>query len=538
MPDPAANPIPEPDIIVLIHGTFAASPEDCGGAWWQKGSAPWNEFRQHLPDGAVLDDEVFHWSGENTVSARIAGARKLADRLVKLERMGRSYHLVAHSHGGSLVWEALKLTMLDISYFQDLCRPFRERKSSSPSPMWLKLIRLIGKLMLFILIGRNLNEKMSDPFKGYQGLQGLKSWTSVGTPFVRLRSSYTSRRSGWCFLVVNMFFAALLLSVSMALIFFEVVWLLMWCFGDDPPASLEMGTAVGYVAATVACWSVGISLVIPLLQIESLNEELRTEHAILQKYGHRWLGLWSPDDEAINGLKLALSLAGNIMPRTVKNTPSFYAPKYAFLLWPVRVLINPLASLCLRILAPLGDGFIWSHLKRNLAGNDRPGTEVYAILPVPVEGLENCPHLPQDMCNQLRVEADREAANLSPRLRAGLAAAAIRGGLAAFVNADTTGFTGRELVHTSYFSQQSVMSLVSQHVASNMTITEQAAVGRAAPIISPAKWLGEFATLRDEGLSRLKPVDFPFARYATWFLSAVGVLIFAWLAWQAWFSPQ
>jgi hypothetical protein len=34
-----------PDVVILVHGTFAASPDEDGPAWWQRGSEHWRWHR-------------------------------------------------------------------------------------------------------------------------------------------------------------------------------------------------------------------------------------------------------------------------------------------------------------------------------------------------------------------------------------------------------------------------------------------------------------------------------------------------------------
>ena len=53
------------------------------------------------------EGEVFHWSGENSERSRIKAGRDLLEYLLALESAGRGYHLIGHSHGGSVIWHAL-----------------------------------------------------------------------------------------------------------------------------------------------------------------------------------------------------------------------------------------------------------------------------------------------------------------------------------------------------------------------------------------------------------------------------------------------
>ena len=124
-------------VAVMVHGTFAADSNDAGEGWWQADSSVARKLQALMPPSTRVAEgcEVFHWSGENSDRARFKAAAKLLRHAYWLEDQGHDYHLVGHSHGGSVIWNALQMSML-------LKRP----------------------------------------------LQGLRSWTTVGTPFMQHRS--------------------------------------------------------------------------------------------------------------------------------------------------------------------------------------------------------------------------------------------------------------------------------------------------------------------------------------------------------------
>ena len=102
------------DVVLLVHGTYAARESDEGDSWWQRGSDAWRGLSERLPHGVDLKTQgrLFHWSGENSERARSKAAAQLLEHLRPLEESGQSYHLVGHSHGGSVIWNALKLKTL------------------------------------------------------------------------------------------------------------------------------------------------------------------------------------------------------------------------------------------------------------------------------------------------------------------------------------------------------------------------------------------------------------------------------------------
>ena len=98
------------EYVVLIHGTYANAEEDQGNRWWQRESDFWNSLRKKLPKKISLLDtsSLFHWSGENDALERHVAGETLYRYLLDLESKGIAYHVVAHSHGGSVLWSALR----------------------------------------------------------------------------------------------------------------------------------------------------------------------------------------------------------------------------------------------------------------------------------------------------------------------------------------------------------------------------------------------------------------------------------------------
>ena len=122
--------------IILVHGTQFHSDDDdsfsfqaigdtrTSTAWWQKHSFFRGFLTKQIQAGVEKsgDDREFEidnwdWDGHNTESCRRDEGRRLLRHLRKLDREGQKYHIIAHSHGGSVVWHALTESM-----------PFRELK--------------------------------------------------------------------------------------------------------------------------------------------------------------------------------------------------------------------------------------------------------------------------------------------------------------------------------------------------------------------------------------------------------------------------
>lgn len=95
--------------IITVHGTGATGPEE-GDRWWQKGS-PFEKHIRELVEGedGELVYEPFIWDGANSETSRRAGGERLFARLKDANGPRNSYCAIGHSHGGSVIANALLL---------------------------------------------------------------------------------------------------------------------------------------------------------------------------------------------------------------------------------------------------------------------------------------------------------------------------------------------------------------------------------------------------------------------------------------------
>jgi hypothetical protein len=112
------------ETVIIVHGTWAAPPEDehqdqlwyglsdqqqekanfvskLNNALEQRGSPArcWAHCK--------VNDHIFSWSGENAWIDRTRASLALAAEINELQADGWRCHVVAHSHGGNVVAEAL-----------------------------------------------------------------------------------------------------------------------------------------------------------------------------------------------------------------------------------------------------------------------------------------------------------------------------------------------------------------------------------------------------------------------------------------------
>jgi hypothetical protein len=366
------------DTVLLIHGTFAGSNEDAGPRWWQKSSHFWNWLNEALK-GRARCEEVFHWSGQNREHDRLAAGSKLYHRLMALEDQGRRYHLVGHSHGGSVIWAALKQAAAH------------------------------GKM-----------------------LDGLRSWTTVGTPYF----SYRLRMGDLLFLVPLLLAALVGLAQAvqggMTRRYAADLWSAgyRWTFAGLIVLWLVTALCLAYCAFRVVgfAWAAF-----------ALWRDRRRAAAAYSTFSPRWQGLWSSEDEAINGLRSTLNL-GDLQYR---GKPLRVLPRY-----PVPIFSN------------LGDRLFFEWLKRFLQGNDLLSRRLADVTPAPrIEGDLVAPPLTGPDHDDLiqRVAEGVKLPGTLNRLRRILGQLAFGGPLQSFWEAEdgeTSPAFAALLVHTLYLPER------------------------------------------------------------------------------------
>ena len=446
-------------LVILVHGTYAASPDDSGDAWWQVGSPCWNALQERMPKGTSLPEagEVFHWSGENSERARRKASIKLLDYLLELESSGRSYHLIGHSHGGSVIWSALRLAT-------------HSRKS----------------------------------------LNGLGCWTTVGTPFL-----HHSSRSPWH--IVNLLGALIGLALlrpaySTTYLLAKLLWdgahgqaveiiakpaaeigymavlrapfiaIFEWAGGSventsagirlgsfDPSGDISMmeyfcGTREGilFVAVVLLCiyvfLHVSVMCIRPVIDSLRIRTDLALQKKAFRQFGSRWLGLWSKDDEAINGLRATLDLSLNFVKQIEPTERVYLTDNFSLLSRPYYWLLGPVFN---RVLRPVLDSLVSGLVIRSAQGNDRPTSHVVAVLPTPVMSLDDLQPLPGELQAKILAEANRHASDIAPKLRQLLGCSSFTSGMETF----SEQLSGNELVHTSYFDHGEVLDLMALHIS-------------------------------------------------------------------------
>lgn len=472
---------PSAEQVVLVHGTYAARSSDQGDSWWQEGSSVWTELQKRLPHHVCLakQGDVFHWSGENSERARIKAALALVAHLNKLEAAGTRYHLIGHSHGGSVIWHALRLA---------------KRKRIE--------------------------------------LPNLQSWTTVGTPFLHHRT-----RGAWN--VVNLFnlvLACILFRPAIATLYSlitvvvgpalglknvlyvkpadipenisllqrPVLWMVqhLGLYAVDSEGGVRIGsydpagsesvyaflftTVEGWVLLGLAAFVIYVYMNLAsfflssFLESQRIRSEKRLDEAVRSAFRPHWLGLWSPDDEAINGLRATLSLKTSFVGRMVPRERVLFSDHLSLLSRPYYWVLAPLFN---RFARPAVDSLVRSFVIKTAQGNNRPAAEVVEVSSTPwkSEQTGNTSPLPEWLNQKIVDSANEHSREIAPKLRKMLAGPAFVGGPEAFGAA----LSGRELVHTSYFDHPEILNLLAKHIASSNSMSQPDSMSRPNSMSQP-----------------------------------------------------
>jgi hypothetical protein len=381
----------KPDIIITIHGTGAGRLNPVNPHWESPNSRFAQELRNAL-GGKYRWAEPFCWNGNNYESDRRRAAARLLRRLRNEDAFGNRYHLIAHSHGGSIVWHAL-----------------------------------VGSVRI-----------------RRRQLEGLASWTTVGTPFLAFGPDYAA----WWLPVVSAL--ALAVCAGGGFLLREALLDREAILDDANPFAL-VGTLTlfGLVALTTTWLSIQSGL--SVAHWIGAWADATGSQVAARLYRSRWLAIWHSEDEPIRGLAGTLVDPASLASRKIDGGRS------SFRRWFVR-------SYNWLVATPLNQ-FAWSIIVSRLQGADILGLRMTEAAQCPQALRPGQRPLEDPVAGQMSQEVDRMAGesvggfrkqlNLLAKLRTADEA------LARLARA----ITWRELIHTSYFNQPEIVRAIAAHVA-------------------------------------------------------------------------
>jgi hypothetical protein len=237
---------------------------------------------------------------------------------------------------------------------------------------------------------------------------------------------------------------------------------------------------------------------------------LRSEvaEAAMQRFGRRWLGLWSPGDEALGGLATSSRpVSIEIAPRLRSGSSLLGGSLVGHFV--LDTAPGPIVTgFYNHVIARRGDRMVTAALIKGLQGDDVPGgVRELTVAPGPIPSNQwaaTYPPLPAETVHTLRRRVDQAAQDALPAVRQILCESALGGlGVKDFFVEVGRGLSGKELVHTTYLDSDDVLELISAHI-------EAMSDGETGGdrLSGARQWVRQFkATLQNTVLAGLPPLE-------------------------------
>ncbi len=464
-------------VAIMVHGTFSAADEDEGDRWWQSASDFAQRLQSLLPASVRVakEGEVFHWSGANSERARSKAAANLLRHLHKLEEQGHDYHLIGHSHGGSVIWNALQFSVLvkrplkGLRSWTTVGTPFLQHRGQGTLSIKNLISLIIGLILLFpaTWAPRRLLITLRDIATNNPAGVVLESDEAAGYSNI-LRAPVLSLVEGFGVKVDHRPDGVVIGSFDPS--------------GDQTLAKYYLATPEGLfllilmLGLSYVFVHVALLCISPAIEAYRIRLEQRLKKRAFGVYGARWLGISSPDDEAINGLRATLSISVSFVSKMMPREVVFLSDILALLSRPYYWLVAPLYNW---FVYPAVDSQVRRLVIRAAQGNDRPNAFLIDVTPTPLVETADAvpPFLPALLNVKLLAFANRHAHELVPKLRGLIAQSSFASGLELFGER----LSGKELVHTSYFEHAEILKLIAANMACDSSEIERASRLKAMP---------------------------------------------------------
>jgi len=479
--------------IITVHGTNTTGPEE-GDSWWQKGSEFERDIRELVEsEDGELKFEPHVWDGANSESSRRKAGERLYRKILGLEDSHESYCLVGHSHGGSVISNALL------------------KASAKKNP-----------------------------------LEYLKKWITIGTPFIFTRKNFLlfSRLN---FIGKAAYVTLITYTLIMALTIYSNIRINVR-EGEAPHGTTELVLLIAMCSMPLILYYI----IMIFINSKSLYTNRKKNIKYSDKhFAGRWFSLWHKNDEAIQGLRSVKSLNFNIFAKDFSVPAFLFLSLFifplmflylifsqAFITWfdivtgaghlvgggqdifenvgfvanttnsfilnlfrqifghpfgvstqtdhlfgimTVSIIIVPLLLFVLslvlmffvktlaiylsRLLSRISNSLTWSQIRKSAYGDDAIGDRSLDAQYSPMWMSKTSPPLPESLGNEILSFSNQEAAKSLPKFRDAINQLAFSESEGSKSDVISEYLTWNELIHTAYFSLPRFRKLVAFAIA-------------------------------------------------------------------------
>lgn len=442
--------------LVTVHGTGAGDVTSSGDKWWQLGSVFMDELQQRLElDSEQVEIVPFQWqNGPNSEFKRREAGTALADQLYKYDAAQQDYYLIGHSHGGSVIYNALLKSVADDTPFERLklwCTvgtPFLDYR---PNTFLFQRLRSLGLticttgIVLFILgvwitslafFGSTLDDAVID--MGYaMMLYGVINYTALWLYEYRKKSWFTLKQK------------------KQASEHYAKQWCGLWHKEDEAISALSNVRSIN-------------APIIPANFLYPIVSSLQFISVIL-------VGLYFAWDIAFSDSKAILGIAQSFL-EDMEDGVGFGFFTYMMTvmifvfciptIWLFTKILSLLAGVVGRPLATLLNKIVWSSIKKRAWGDDLLKEDVYSIGSHPPLFLHQWDFLSETVAAPLRKHSEKNAIKTLHKVRVVLGMSEQSSGSADIRSELSESLNWQELIHTSYFDVPEFIDLLVSNLRS------------------------------------------------------------------------
>ncbi|GAB2674475.1 hypothetical protein Q4574_19135 [Aliiglaciecola sp. 3_MG-2023] len=436
--------------LVTVHGTGAGDITSSGDKWWQLGSVFMDELQKRLDlDPNQVEIVPFQWeNGPNSEDKRRDAGSALAKQLASYDEAEQDYYLIGHSHGGSVIYNALLKSVDNKTPFKRLkvwCTvgtPFLDYR---PNTFLFQRLRSIGLtiyttgivslvlgfwIMLMALFKTEVNQNIVT-LGHAMTLYGVITYACLWL--------YERRRKSWFTKKQKKRVEAL----------YSNLWCGLWHKEDEAISALSNVQNISapiipstFLLPVVASFQFGLVILIGLIFAFDLafNSGDMLNYFLTSEDGSEGF--------SIGGI--TFSIAFEILLIWIPIT------------WILTKLLSVFAHLFGRPLAYILNKIVWASIQKRAWGDDLLKEDVHAISSHPPEFEHKCDFLGDSIADPLRQHSEKNAIKTLHKVRLVLGMSE---------NADATpdirtelsdSINWQELIHTSYFDVPAFIDLLAE----------------------------------------------------------------------------